>query len=97
MADAMNGHPLPADIGDGLFSLVDLADHLKVSLPTMQGYLRKGMPFVQRGRSGSQWQIRMSEAWAWLGYFRQLKRQKHEHAAAVASSIASVKAMAARR
>ncbi|MBB2697684.1 UNVERIFIED_ORG: hypothetical protein GGI66_002344 [Rhizobium esperanzae] len=92
MTSAMEAHSLPADVADGVFTLVDTAELLGVSLPTMRGYLRRGMPFVGRGGCGSQWQIRLSEAWAWLGFFRQLKQQKHDRGVAHAAAAAKLKA-----
>ncbi|OHV26228.1 hypothetical protein EOS93_10135 [Rhizobium sp. RMa-01] len=92
MADVMREHPLPADVADVVLSQVDMADHLGVSLPTMRGYLRRGMPFVSRGGCGTQWQVRLSEASAWLAFFKKLERQKHTRAAAVASAKAALRA-----
>lgn len=92
MANAMQAHPLPPGAAEGVFSLVEMADLLSVSLPTMQKYLRKGMPSVQRGGQGCQWQIRLSAAWAWLGFFKELKQQKNERSERIASVIASQRA-----
>ncbi|MBB2767294.1 UNVERIFIED_ORG: phage terminase Nu1 subunit (DNA packaging protein) [Rhizobium esperanzae] len=92
MADAMRENPLPADVADVVLSQVDMADRLSVSLPTMRGYLRRGMPFVSRGGCGTQWKVRLSEASAWLAFFKKLERQKHAHAEKLASIKAAVRA-----
>lgn len=97
MNKALEEHPLDPFVQDGVYSLVHMADILGVSLPTLQKYLRHGMPAVERGGMGHQWRIRLSEASAWLAFFRETKRQKHERDATVSSAIASAKAFAARK
>lgn len=58
-------YPLPDDRDDGILGLADTALALGVSLPTMQRYLKIGLPAIRRGGIGRLWRIRLAAAWAW--------------------------------
>ncbi|TBZ78304.1 hypothetical protein E0H53_33915 [Rhizobium leguminosarum bv. viciae] len=58
-------HPLPNDRDDAILGLGDTALALGVSLPTMQRYLKIGLPAIKRGGMGRLWRIRLAAAWAW--------------------------------
>ncbi|MGO7400369.1 hypothetical protein ACCS88_21305 [Rhizobium ruizarguesonis] len=57
--------PLPNDRDDAILGLGDTALALGVSLPTMQRYLKIGLPAIRRGGIGRLWRIRLAAAWAW--------------------------------
>lgn len=57
--------PLPDDRDDAILGLGDTALALGVSLPTMQRYLKIGLPAINRGGMGRLWRIRLAAAWAW--------------------------------
>ncbi|MGO7605035.1 hypothetical protein [Rhizobium ruizarguesonis] len=57
--------PLPDDRDDGILGLGDTALALGVSLPTMQRYLKIGLPAIKGGSMGRLWRIRLAAAWAW--------------------------------
>ncbi|MDR9774116.1 hypothetical protein RJJ65_15880 [Rhizobium hidalgonense] len=57
--------PLPDDRADAILGLGDTALALGVSLPTMQRYLKIGLPAIKRGGMGRLWRIRLAAAWAW--------------------------------
>ncbi|MGR9158569.1 hypothetical protein [Rhizobium leguminosarum] len=57
--------PLPDDRDDAILGLGDTALALGVSLPTMQRYLKIGLPAIKRGGMGRLWRIRLAVAWAW--------------------------------
>ncbi|MBX4951388.1 hypothetical protein HJA95_17860 [Rhizobium binae] len=57
--------PLPDDRDDAILGLGDTALALGVSLPTMQRYLKIGLPAMKRGGLGRLWRIRLAAAWAW--------------------------------
>src|SRR3954463_14072305 len=44
----------------------DLADFLGVSLPTVDGYVRRGCPFVERGSKGREWRFNSKAVVDWL-------------------------------
>ncbi|ANM17196.1 helix-turn-helix domain-containing protein [Rhizobium sp. N541] len=58
-------YPLPVDRDDAILGLGDTALALGVSLPTMQRYLKIGLPAIERGGRGRLWRIRLAAAWAW--------------------------------
>ncbi|MGR9149480.1 hypothetical protein ACU8MT_08435 [Rhizobium leguminosarum] len=58
-------YPLPDDRADAILGLGDTALALGVSLPTMQRYLKTGLPAIKRGGMGQLWRIRLAVAWAW--------------------------------
>ncbi|WET72893.1 hypothetical protein [Rhizobium croatiense] len=58
-------YPLPNDRDDAILGLGDTALALGVSLPTMQRYLKIGLPAIKRGGIGRLWRIRLAAAWAW--------------------------------
>ncbi|WOS64263.1 hypothetical protein [Sinorhizobium fredii] len=58
-------YQLPDGREDAVLGLAETALALGVSLPTMQRYLKIGMPALERGRVGRSWRIRLAAAWAW--------------------------------
>src|SRR3954470_22098572 len=44
----------------------DLADFLGVSLPTIDGYVRRGCPFIERGSKGREWRFHSKAVVDWL-------------------------------
>lgn len=58
-------YPLPSERDDAILGLGDTALALGVSLPTMQRYLKIGLPAIERGGRGRLWRIRLAAAWAW--------------------------------
>ncbi|MGR9345026.1 hypothetical protein ACU8NW_10510 [Rhizobium leguminosarum] len=58
-------YPLPDGRDDAVLGLGDTALALGVSLPTMQRYLKIGLPAIKRGGIGRLWRIRLAAAWAW--------------------------------
>lgn len=43
----------------------ELADLFGVSLPTIDSWVRKGCPVVERGGRGREWQFHVSEIFNW--------------------------------
>lgn len=51
---------------DGTTNKQGCAAHFNVSLPTIDAWVRKGAPVVQRGGSGVPWQLDLSDIARWL-------------------------------
>src|SRR4051794_16026613 len=56
----------PAPRHGRIVNRVQLGDFLGVSLPTVDAYVRRGCPFVQRGNKGQEWQFNSADVVEWL-------------------------------
>ncbi|MDX8513543.1 terminase small subunit [Mesorhizobium captivum] len=57
--------PLPEGVPDAILNKGEVAQFFGVSLPTVDAWLRDGMPWVSEGTNGRAWEFRASEVWAW--------------------------------
>jgi hypothetical protein len=57
--------PLPEGVPDAKLNKSDVAQFFGVSLPTIETWLRDGMPWVAEGTNGRAWEFQASQVWAW--------------------------------
>lgn len=83
--DLIGRYPLPDGRADAVLGLGDAALALGVSVPTMQRYLKLGLPVIARGGVGRPWRIRLAAAWAWR---QAMLAERRERKAEVQRAIA---------
>lgn len=57
---------LPAGVVDAVLNRRELGQALNVSEPTLDRYRADGMPFLEEGTNGREWQFQLSACWRWL-------------------------------
>lgn len=58
-------YPLPKGVPDAELNKEQVGQFMAVSPPTVSTWLSKGMPFVERGRNGSEYKFRAADVYAW--------------------------------
>ena len=58
-------YPLPEGMDDETYNREDLADVMKVSTPTINDWVRKGMPVSEIGSNGRSYEFVFSQCYAW--------------------------------
>ncbi len=87
LADLVERYPLPDGVPDATLNKTDVAAFFGVSLPTIDAWIRDGMPVVAEGRNGLSWEFRASHCYAW----RQAREA--DQAARSAEARAAIEAM----
>lgn len=64
-ADLIKRFPLPDGVPDATLNKSEVAQFFGVSLPTVDAWLRDGMPWVAEGTNGRAWEFQASQVWAW--------------------------------
>ena len=57
--------PLPESVADVVLNKSELADFFAVSLPTLEAWIKAGLPWVSEGTNGRSWEFQASVAHAW--------------------------------
>lgn len=65
IADLVARHPLPDGVADVVCNRDQLAQAFDVSLPTINGWIARGMPVKSEGDRGSAYELQLSHCWAW--------------------------------
>lgn len=63
--DLTKRFPLPDGVPDATLNKSEVAQFFGVSLPTVDAWLRDGMPLVSEGTNGRAWEFQASQVWAW--------------------------------
>lgn len=63
--DLIERYPLPDGVSDVVMNKQQCAEFLAVSLPTIDNYIRSGMPVKQEGTNGRSWELQASHVHAW--------------------------------
>jgi len=43
----------------------EVAEIFSISLPTVDSWVKRGMPYVRRGSNGREWEFRLSRVFSW--------------------------------
>lgn len=65
IAEMVARFPLPAGVPDAVLNKSELADFFAVSLPTLDAWIKAGLPALSEGTNGRSWEFQASAAWAW--------------------------------
>ncbi|RWO29590.1 MAG: DUF1441 family protein [Mesorhizobium sp.] len=65
LTDLTTRFPLPDGVPDAMLNKSEVAQFFGVSLPTVDAWLRDGMPWVSEGTNGRAWEFQASQVWAW--------------------------------
>lgn len=65
IAELVKRHPLPDGVNDAVMNQTELAAFFGVTLTTISVWLNAGMPVLERGRQGSEYEMQASACWAW--------------------------------
>ena len=65
LADLREKHPLPDDVDDAVVNLAQLAVAMNVSGNTVSKWITAGLPQLEGGGNGREYQFRLADCYAW--------------------------------
>jgi phage terminase Nu1 subunit (DNA packaging protein) len=71
---------LPAGVADAVLNRRQLADAFNTSENTIDAWIGKGMPVLERGSNGRSYSFQLSDCWAWRQGQRQAEQERTEQA-----------------
>lgn len=79
--------PLPDGVPDAELNKTECAEFMGVSLPTVEAWIRAGMPVIEEGTNGKAWRIQASEVWAWREAQRRAELTRRSEAQAAIEAM----------
>lgn len=80
-------YPLPDDVPDATLQKNEVAQFFGVSIPTIDAWLRQGMPAMSEGANGRAWEFRAAHVWAWREAQRAEEETRSEEARAAIEAM----------
>ena len=87
LADLVARHPLPDGVPDAVLNKGEVADFFGVSLPTVDAWIRDGMPVSSKGTNGQAWEFRAGHCWAWRQAREDDQRTRSKEAQAAIAAM----------